>query len=87
MADRKKLICQNPNHPFKQKWYWYTPADKGEYSNVPHLHSEQYCVSCASYLNLLKTLLTVALMPSPTLYGDATIKTSKEQLKELVDTL
>lgn len=85
MAEREKLNCQNPNHPFKQKWYYYEEV-AGE-SQVAYLNSRKYCTSCASYLNMLKTLVTAAMMPQPTLYGNAMIKTSKAQLKRIVDEL
>ena len=80
---KEKLICQNPNHPFKQKWYWYEPSPNE--SQAGYLTSKKYCTSCASYLNMLKILLTAAMQPHPTLYGDAMIKTSKAQLKRLID--
>lgn len=81
MDERKKLICQNPNHPFRQKWYWYVPI-KGEMS---HLADERYCTSCASYLNMLKTVFKVlAFSPQATLYGEKFIKTDKEQLIQLI---
>lgn len=83
MSDREKLVCQNPNHPFRQKWYYYEPAD-GE-SQIAYLHSRKYCVSCASYLNMLSTLLRAAMMPQPSLYGNALIQTTKTQLKALID--
>lgn len=83
MADKEKLNCQNPNHPFQQKWYYYEP--QAGQTQIAYLHSRKYCVSCASYLNMLKTLLTAAMMPQPTLYGNAMIKTNKTQLKGLLD--
>ena len=85
MAEREKLTCQNPNHPFQQKWYYYEPVE-GQ-TQIAYLHSRKYCTSCASYLNMLKTLLSAAMLPTPTLYGNAMIKTSKAQLKRLIDEL
>ncbi len=85
MSDKEKLTCQNPNHPFKQKHYYYEPVE-GE-SQVAYLNSRKYCTSCASYMNMLRTLLTAAMMPQPTLYGNAMIKTTKTQLKRLIDEL
>lgn len=85
MAEREKLTCQNPNHPFKQKWYWYT--ETSEDSQAAHLKSREYCVSCASHMNMLKMLLSAIMMPQPTLYGNAMIKASKTQIKRLVDEL
>lgn len=85
MTEREKLTCQNPNHPFKQKYYYYTPVE-GE-SQVAYLNSRKYCTSCASYLNMLKTVLGAIMQPAPTLYGNALIKTSKTQMKRLIDEL
>ena len=82
---RERLTCQNPNHPFKQKWYYYREGN--EDSKVAYLNSRKYCVSCASYLNMLKTMLSAISLPQPTLYGDAIIKPTKAQLKRLVDEL
>lgn len=83
MAEREKLTCQNPGHPFKQKWYYYEPVE-GE-SQVAYLNNRKYCTSCASHMNFLKNMLAALLQPQPTLYGNAIISVSKAQLKRLVD--
>lgn len=83
MAEREKLVCQNPSHPFKQKWYYYQPIDGGTLAG--HLVSRKYCTSCASHNNFLKTILSTLLQPNPTLYGNALISVSKNQLKKLID--
>lgn len=80
MSDGIKLSCQNPNHPFKQEWYLYNPSQDEHY-----LNSQKYCTSCASYLNLLSTMLEAMTNTMPSLYGGATMHTDREQLKSLVD--
>lgn len=72
---KEKRTCRNPGHPFKQDWYYYKED----------LDDPNYCSSCASYLNFLRDVLSVAIVPRPTLYGDSIIKTSPEQMKRLID--
>lgn len=86
MRERVKKICQNPNHPFKQKWYWH--IEMPEDSEFAYLYNDKYCSSCASFLNTLKTVIRVmGLEPKPTLYGEKFIVSDKEQIKQLVDEL
>lgn len=77
---REKRTCLNPNHPFKQKWYYHHPRQ-----NAHYLDNDLYCASCSSYINLLKTMLRAIIHPTPSLYGSTMIHTSKEQLVDLID--
>lgn len=74
---KTKLTCENPHHPFKQKWYWYDKDFMGA-SSSPH-----FCSSCAVHIEMIKSMLTVVLMPRETLYGDKMIKTDPNQIFEI----
>lgn len=73
----EKRICLNPHHPFKQKWYIYH-ADTNLYIDSPN-----YCTSCMSYLNMLKTVLSAIVMPRESLYGKQVIYTDPEQIYDI----
>lgn len=74
----EKKICQNPLHPFKQKWYMYDPGFKSATS------SPEYCSSCASRFDLVRMIIREAIMrPSPTLYGMQMLPVSADQVAKI----
>lgn len=73
--DRVKRDCQNPDHPFIQKWYWYDERHD----------SPKYCSSCSSHLIFVKIVLLSAVEKRATLYGDKVIKVSKAEAHKLID--
>ena len=72
MKEGAKLICQNPNHPFKQKWYIWHKGDDGV-----------CCPSCAHHLKMVSTLVEAALEPRITLYGNRLISADYQQIAQL----
>lgn len=77
---RTKKICQNPNHPFKQKWYWY------EDTSSIDIDDPDFCTSCMSYFKFLKSVLkAISQLPAPTLYGDREILPTEAQMKHFIE--
>lgn len=70
-----KRICQNPYHPFRQKWYIYHEGSE--------IDSAAYCSSCNHYLKTIKMFLKATMEPTPSLYGGQLMRTTPEQIHEL----
>lgn len=78
--NKKKYICENPHHPFKQDWYEFDGEIRAGSA------STKYCSSCMFYFNTIKTIFRAVLLTNmPTLYGKSEIHSDKEQLKKLLD--
>lgn len=71
----EKRQCKNPEHPFQQKWYKYTPG----------YDDEDFCATCDSHRRFLKSVLEVILLPKPTLYGGKEIYSDRAEFHKLVD--
>lgn len=72
-----KKVCQNPNHPFKQKWYEYHEG----YS------SPDLCSSCEHAFNTVRSMfraITMTAQESQTLYGYQKLTISDEQFHDLL---
>jgi hypothetical protein len=75
--NEEKRVCRNPNHPFKQKWYRF----------IPKYDDPNLCTSCASKLNMVRTMFraTVAcLRESETLYGEKIIHVNNNQFETIL---
>lgn len=68
--------CLAPYHPFKGKTYKYTEGEG----------SANYCSSCKHFSDTMLTIMAaIILRPFDTLYGNQTIKLSREDAHAFLD--